>query len=116
VRSKCIALACAVLALVGCNQSRKKQIAVIPKSTSSLFFQPVHAGANAAGEEYNLDILWSGAATETDYSREIEIVDSMITRHVDGLAIAASERNALNQSLERAAAPERRRRPSQDRL
>ena len=104
MRSKCIALACAVLALVGCNQSRKKQIAVIPKSTSSLFFQPVHAGANAAGEEYNLEILWSGAATETDYSREIEIVDSMITRHVDGLAIAASERNALNQSLERAAA------------
>jgi ribose transport system substrate-binding protein len=95
---------CVLLALTGCNQSRKKQIAVIPKSTASLFFQPVHAGANAAGEEFNLEILWSGAAAETDYSRQIEIVDSMIARHVDGLAIAASERNALNQSLERAAA------------
>jgi ribose transport system substrate-binding protein len=98
-----IALA-ALLLLTACNQSRKKQIAVIPKSTSSLFFQPVHAGANAAGEEFNLEILWSGAASETDYSRQIAIVDSMITRHVDGLAIAASERNALNHSLERAAA------------
>ena len=95
---------CAMVAISGCNQSRKKQIAVIPKSTSSLFFQPVHAGANAAGEEYNVEILWSGAASETDYSRQLEIVDSMITRHVDGLAIAASERNALNKSLERAAA------------
>jgi ribose transport system substrate-binding protein len=94
----------AVFLLGACNQSRKKQIAVIPKSTSSLFFQPVHAGANAAGEQFGLDILWSGAASETDYSRQIEIVDSMITRHVDGLAIAASERNALNHSLERAAA------------
>jgi ribose transport system substrate-binding protein len=95
---------CTLLALAGCNQSRRKQIAVIPKSTSSLFYQPVHAGANAAGEEFNLEILWSGPASETDYSRQIEIVDSMIARHVDGLAIAASERNALNQSLERAAA------------
>jgi ribose transport system substrate-binding protein len=100
----CLLLLCLLLALSACNQSRKKQIAVIPKSTSSLFYQPVHAGANAAGEEYNLEILWSGPASETDYSRQIEIVDSMITRRVDGLAIAASERNALNHSLERAAA------------
>jgi ribose transport system substrate-binding protein len=102
--SKWLIALCAALILAGCNQSRRKQIAVIPKSTSSLFFQPVHAGANAAGEEYNLEILWSGAAAETDYSRQIEIVDSMIARHVDGMAIAASERNALNQSLQRAAA------------
>jgi ribose transport system substrate-binding protein len=102
--AKAFPILCALLLLTDCNTSRKKQIAVIPKSTSSLFYQPVHAGANAAGEEYNLEILWRGAASETDYSREIEIVDSMITRHVDGLAIAASERNALNHSLERAAA------------
>jgi len=101
---KLIALAAALVLLTACNRSQKKQIAVIPKSTSSLFFQPVHAGANAAGEEYNVDILWSGATSETDYSRQIEIVDSMIARHVDGLAIAASERNALNHSLERATA------------
>jgi len=104
VRSRALTVFCTLLTLVSCNQTRKKQIAVIPKSTSSLFFQPVHAGANAAGEQYNLEILWSGPASETDYSRQIEIVDSMITRHVDGLAIAASERNALNQSLQRAAA------------
>ena len=99
-----LAIVGALLSLTACTQSRRKQIAVIPKSTSSLFYQPVHAGANAAGEEYRLDILWSGPAAETDYSRQIEIVDSMIARHVDGLAIAASERNALNHSLERAAA------------
>jgi ribose transport system substrate-binding protein len=104
VLSKRLLVFITLLALAACNRSRKKQIAVIPKSTSSLFYQPVHAGANAAGEEYNLEILWSGPALETDYSRQIEIVDSMIARHVDGLAIAASERNALNHSLERAAA------------
>jgi ribose transport system substrate-binding protein len=103
-RTPAVFIFCAALLFGGCNQSRKKQIAVIPKSTSSLFYQPVHAGANAAGEQFGVDILWSGPPVETDYSRQIEIVDSMITRHVDGLAIAASERNALNHSLDRAAA------------
>jgi len=99
---------CAILVIVaatgGCDRSRKKQIAVIPKAVSSIFYESVHAGANAAGEEYDLDIIWNGAPSETDYSRQIQIVDSMIARHVDGLAIAASEHNALNQSLDRAAA------------
>ena len=103
-RKPAVFIFCVAVLFGGCNQSRKKQIAVIPKSTSSLFYQPVHAGANAAGEQFGVDILWSGPPVETDYSRQIEIVDSMITRHVDGLAIAASERNALNHSLERAAA------------
>ena len=106
MRNRILFTLCVLLAITGCNRSRKKQIAVVPKSTSSLFYQPVHAGANAAGEKYNMEILWSGAAAETDYSRQIEIVDSMIARHVDGLAIASSERNALNHSLERAAAAE----------
>jgi ribose transport system substrate-binding protein len=70
---------------------------------SSVFWQSVQAGANAAGKQYHLHILWTGPPTETDYSRQIEILDSMIARHVSGIAIAATERNALNHSLDRAA-------------
>lgn len=69
-----------------------------------MFWQSVHAGANAAGHELGAEILWNGAASETDYSRQIQIVDSMIARRVDGLAVAASDRTALNNSLARAAA------------
>ena len=76
---------------------------MIPKSTASVFWQAVQAGAIAAGQENNVKITWSGPPLETDYSRQIEILDSMIAKHVDGIAIAASERNALNNSLDRAA-------------
>lgn len=69
-----------------------------------MFWQSVQAGANAAGKEFKVAILWNGAALETDYSRQLQIVDSMIARKVDGLAVAASDRNALNASLDRAAA------------
>ncbi len=86
-----------------CNRGTKKRIAVIPKATSSIYWQSVQAGALAAGEKYQVEVLWTGAASETDYSRQIQIVDSMIARHMDAIAIAASERDALNHSLDRAA-------------
>jgi ribose transport system substrate-binding protein len=87
----------------GCARHGEREIAVIPKSTASVFWQSVQAGAIAAGQENRVKITWSGAPLETDYSRQIQILDSMIARHVDGIAVAASERNALNSSLERAA-------------
>lgn len=98
------------LALLGCILSfactphHTTTIAVVPKSNSHMFWQTVHAGANAAGREFKVEILWNGAASETDYSRQLQIVDAMIARRVDGLAVAASDRTALNASLDRAAA------------
>ena len=99
--SLCLAL---LLMCAGCARRGEREIAVIPKSTASVFWQSVQAGAIAAGEENHVKINWSGAALETDYSRQIQILDSMIARHVDGIAVAASERNALNSSLDRASA------------
>ena len=87
-----------------CKRTSEKQIAVIPKATSSVFWQSVQAGVLDAGQKFHVKILWNGPPTETDYSRQIQILDSMIARHVDGIAIAASERDALTNSLSRAAA------------
>ncbi|HBY58582.1 MAG TPA: sugar ABC transporter substrate-binding protein [Solibacterales bacterium] len=92
----------ASLAAAGCQRNRKKVIAVIPKATSHMFWLSVQAGAMAAAEELNVEVLWNGPASETEYSRQIQIVDSMAARRVDGLAIAATERKALVQSVERA--------------
>ncbi len=91
------------LTLPGCRTQHKKIIAVVPKATSHLFWVAVHAGALAAGRDLGVDVDWNGPVTETDYSRQIEIVDSMIARHVDGLALAAQDRTALDASLDRAA-------------
>lgn len=91
------------LSLLGCRGQRKKVIAVVPKATSHLFWVSIHAGAAAAGNDLGVEVDWNGPATETDYSRQIQIVDSMIARRVDGLALAAQDRTALDASLDRAA-------------
>jgi ribose transport system substrate-binding protein len=94
----------ALLLLTACGAPQSRTIAVVPKSNSHMFWQTTRAGALAAGREFGVEILWNGPASETDYSRQIQIVDAMIARRVDGIAVAASDRNALNASLDRAAA------------
>lgn len=86
----------------GCNRNRRRLIAVIPKATSHIFWLSVQSGALEAGKELNVDILWNGPSQETEYDRQIQIVDSMVARHVDGIALAASERNALVKPIDHA--------------
>lgn len=95
---------CLLALLPGCDQRKKKLIAVVPKATSHVFWLSVQAGAAAAGEQYGVEVLWNGPTQETEYSRQIQIVDSMVARRVDGIAVAAAERKALVQSIDRAAA------------
>ncbi len=76
---------------------------MVPKGTAHLFWQTVQAGAIAAGRDLNVEILWNGPPQETEYSRQIEIVDSMVARHVDGLAVACTDQTALAQPIDRAA-------------
>lgn len=93
-----------LLVLAGCQKSEKRVIAVIPKGTSHLFWVSVQAGAMAAGEEFDVQVEWNGPASETEYPRQIQIVESFISRQVDGIALAAAERKALVGVVDRAAA------------
>ncbi len=86
-----------------CNRQHSRRIAVIPKGTADVFFQSVHAGAAAAGQQFHEEILWDGPPRETEYSRQLEILDSMLNRHVDGIVVAAADRTTLDASLDRAA-------------
>ena len=88
---------------VGCNREPKRVIAVIPKDNSDIFWQSVHAGAVKAARESNVDIIWDGPTTETDYSAQVQIVDAMMNRRVDAIALAPSDRKALVSVVNRAA-------------
>jgi ribose transport system substrate-binding protein len=98
-----VAAAALLLVLAACRGNRTKRIAVVPKANSHVFWVSVHAGAAAAGQKFGVEVLWNGPAQETEYDRQMQIVDSMIAQHVDGLAVAATERKVLNRSLDRAA-------------
>lgn len=97
-------LALALLAAPACNREKRRVIGVVPKATSHLFWVTVEEGVKKAAHDFNVEVSWQGAASETDYARQVQIVESMINRHVDGLAVAATERKILNTAIDRAMA------------
>jgi ribose transport system substrate-binding protein len=95
-------LAAAVLVLAACNRTPRPTIAVIPKASADIFWQSVHAGAAKGGLENNIDIIWDGPPNETDISTELQILETMINRRVDAIALAPSDREALANTVIRA--------------
>jgi ribose transport system substrate-binding protein len=94
----------ALFAISACNRDQKKIIGVVPKGRAHLFWQSVHAGAEKAAQENGIELTWNGPATETDYNGQLQIVDSMINRHVDAIALAPIDRKVMVSVVERAAA------------
>lgn len=90
------------LSLLGCDRSEKKRIGVVPKAISHTFWQTVHAGAVAAGRDAGVEIEWKGPPSETDFSRQIEIVDAMINSQIDGIVLAPTEATSLIGVVDRA--------------
>ncbi len=103
-RLGCLCLGVLLLAFSsGCNRQTKKRIAVIPKGQAHIFWQSVHAGAVAASREFGVEIIWNGPAGETDYTQQLQIVDAMITQHVDAICLAPIDKTSMVSVVERAA-------------
>lgn len=91
-----------LLILPACNRPAGKIIAVVPKGQAHVFWQSVHAGAAAAGREFGVTIEWNGPASETEYSKQVEIVENYLSRRVDGVLLAPTDRKALVGVIEKA--------------
>lgn len=98
-----VSLCLAALMAGGCNRQEKKRIGIVPKGRAHLFWQSVHAGAMAAARESNVDIIWNGPATETDFTGQLQIVEAMINQRVDAIALAPIDKTAMVSVVERAA-------------
>src|SRR5215204_5242432 len=97
------ALAFAALPLLsGCNRDTKKRIGVVPKGRAHMFWQSVHAGANKAARETGVEVEWNGPATETDFNGQLQIVEAMINKRLDAIALAPIDKKAMVSVVERA--------------
>jgi ribose transport system substrate-binding protein len=90
----------AVLAIccAACNRSTTSgtmTIAVIPKGTTHVFWQSIHAGAEKAAQELGVSIIWRGPLREDDRSSQVNEVQGFITRGVSGIVLAPLDDSAL---------------------
>ena len=94
--------------LAGCEkkdvpgEDERLTIAVIPKGTIHEFWKTVHAGAEMAGQELNVEIIWKGALKEDDREAQIGVVENIITRKVDGIVLAPLDDAALRRPVDEA--------------
>ena len=94
----------AILIAAGCQRDHRRVIAVIPKGNAHIFWQSVHAGAVKAAREKGVEIVWDGPASEVDFAGQLKIVDAMVNRRVDAIAVAPIDRHAMVSPVDRAAA------------
>jgi ribose transport system substrate-binding protein len=96
-----------MVTLSGCDrrqgESDETRIAVIPKGTSHVFWQSVHAGAVRAGREMDVEIIWRGPLREDDRDSQISEVDGFVSRGVSGIVLAPLDDVALRASVAAAA-------------
>jgi ribose transport system substrate-binding protein len=90
-------------AVSACQRHGRKRIAVIPKGRAHVFWQSVHAGARKAALEADVDLIWNGPASETDFTGQLQILDAMITQRVDAIVLAPIDKIAMVNVVERAA-------------
>jgi ribose transport system substrate-binding protein len=91
---------------LGCKKSGggsgTLKIAVIPKGTTHEFWKAVHAGAEKAAKEANVEIVWKGPLKEDDLKAQIDVVQSFTAQGVNGIVLAPLSDKALVGSVKAA--------------
>jgi ribose transport system substrate-binding protein len=70
-------------------------IEVIPKGTTHVFWQSIRAGAEQAGKELNVNIIWRGPMREDDRDAQVSEVENAVSRGVSGICLAPLDESAL---------------------
>lgn len=92
-----------VFALCGCQKEHiansetdgKLTIGVIPMSSQHDFWKSIHAGAIQASQELDVEIIWKAPIQNEDLQEQVDIVESLGIRGVDGIVLAPVDRVAL---------------------
>ncbi len=77
----------------------KPYIAVISKGFQHKFWQTVLAGAEAAAEEYGVEMTFDGPPSESDISIQVDMVNAALAKNPAALALAALDTESLNEQL-----------------
>ena len=100
---KLVTLVLAMLMLLGLGSALAEdiEIAVVPKSLDNAIFLDAKAAAEAKGEELGITIYWEGPTT-SDAAQQVNVVESLIERQVDGILISCNDADALKDVIDRA--------------
>ncbi len=83
----------------GADNPEEVTIAVIPKGTTHIFWESVHAGAIKASLELDVRVRWVGPEKEDDRQQQIAVVDNQVLNQVSGIVLAPLDARALRRPV-----------------
>lgn len=87
---------------VAADEGKRYQIAVIPKGSTHIYWQTLHAGVDKAAKDLGVSVSWAGPETEGDTQQQIALVQGFIDRKVDAIVLAPLDDKALAAPVEAA--------------
>ena len=88
----------------GCRPSAPASIAVIPRTSGTILWEPENVGAQMAAAELGESIYWNASTREDDIDGQIALVDRMRSGQYRGLVLAPDHSQALITPVRRALA------------
>jgi ribose transport system substrate-binding protein len=82
----------------GCRNTAtpaRYRIVVIPKGTTHDFWQAIRAGAEKAGKERGVQIIWEGPSREDQRQEQQQIVERFTSEGVSAIVLAPTDRQTL---------------------
>jgi|WetSurMetagenome_2_1015567.scaffolds.fasta_scaffold111741_2 ribose transport system substrate-binding protein len=74
----------------------KLKIAVIPKSSTALFWKSVHSGVRLGGLALGgVEVVWKATSKENDIAQQIATVEQCVSENVSAIIIAPLDKEAL---------------------
>ena len=83
--------------------SRRIVLAMVPKSLDNPVFLDAKEAAELAARRLDVDLEWVGPF-DTDVAGQIEVIEGLIRRRVDGIAISCNDPDRLRDVIAKAAA------------
>ena len=77
----------------GAAGAQEKTLAIVVKGLDNPFFEQIHLGCQkwqSENPDSEYECLYTGPASSADEAGEVQIVDDLLTRGVDAIAISPS--------------------------
>ncbi len=84
---------------VRASENCRKVVAVVPVGAVNTWWVAVRKGAEQAGMEENVEIIWNGPEVDTDREKQIQIVEDLLSQNVDAVVLAPGDAAALVRSV-----------------
>ncbi|CAM2834770.1 autoinducer 2 ABC transporter substrate-binding protein [Paenibacillus sediminis] len=85
------------------SKNGKITVAIVPKLVGIPYFNASEKGAKQAGEDLGVNVIYTGP-TQADAAQQVKVIEDLIAKKVDVIAVAPNDADALTPVLRKAKA------------